>query len=43
MVKGRARIAGAPISWGACEIPDWGDLLPVEQDVRLGVTPDARS
>jgi inosose dehydratase len=22
------RLAGAPISWGVCEVPDWGLLLP---------------
>ncbi len=26
--KGRIRIGTAPISWGACEIPYWGDQLP---------------
>jgi inosose dehydratase len=25
------RIAGAPISWGVCEVPGWGYQLPVEQ------------
>lgn len=24
------KVATAPISWGACEIPGWGDLLPYE-------------
>ena len=24
------RIAGAPISWGVCEVPDWGIQLPAE-------------
>lgn len=23
----RARIAGAPISWGVCEVPNWGHQL----------------
>jgi len=23
-----AKIAGAPISWGVCEVPGWGDVLP---------------
>lgn len=26
-----ARIAGAPISWGVCEVPDWGHQLPAER------------
>jgi inosose dehydratase len=25
------RIAGAPISWGVCEVPGWGHQLPVDQ------------
>jgi inosose dehydratase len=25
------RIAGAPISWGVCEVPDWGHQLPAER------------
>jgi inosose dehydratase len=25
------RLAGAPISWGVCEVPDWGLQLPVER------------
>ena len=24
------RIAGAPISWGVCEVPGWGHQLPPE-------------
>ncbi|TDV40021.1 TIM barrel protein [Actinophytocola oryzae] len=24
------RVAGAPISWGVCEVPGWGRVLPVE-------------
>ncbi|MFN0283470.1 MAG: TIM barrel protein [Kineosporiaceae bacterium] len=24
------RLAGAPISWGVCEVPGWGHVLPVE-------------
>ncbi len=24
------RIAGAPISWGVCEVPGWGHVLPVD-------------
>src|SRR5512144_2240475 len=25
------RVAGAPISWGVCEVPGWGHVLPVDQ------------
>jgi inosose dehydratase len=25
------RLAGAPISWGVCEVPDWGLMLPPER------------
>ncbi len=25
------RVAGAPISWGVCEVPGWGHVLDVEQ------------
>jgi inosose dehydratase len=28
------RIAGAPISWGVCEVPGWGYQLPAEQVLR---------
>jgi inosose dehydratase len=28
------RIAGAPISWGVCEVPGWGYQLSVEQVLR---------
>lgn len=27
----RERIAGAPISWGVCEVPGWGYQLPAER------------
>jgi inosose dehydratase len=27
----RARLAGAPISWGVCEVPGWGVQLPPER------------
>ncbi len=27
----RARVAGAPISWGVCEAPGWGHELPAER------------
>jgi len=37
-----ARLAGAPISWGVCEVPGWGLQLPAErvlaEMVRLGLT-----
>ena len=26
-----ARLAGAPISWGVCEVPGWGPMLPAER------------
>jgi inosose dehydratase len=36
------RVAGAPISWGVCEVPDWGFQLPPERVMtemeRLGLT-----
>src|SRR5512132_1782910 len=25
------KLAGAPISWGVCEIPGWGRMLPPER------------
>ncbi len=25
------RLAGAPISWGVCEVPGWGIMLPRER------------
>ncbi len=31
MNRPRIRIGTAPISWGACEIPNWGDQLPYAQ------------
>ncbi|HEV8229741.1 MAG TPA: TIM barrel protein [Candidatus Limnocylindria bacterium] len=31
MAEPRIRIGTAPISWGACEIPDWGDQLPYQR------------
>lgn len=39
-----ARIAAAPISWGVCEVPDWGYQLPRDRvlaemrDLQLGAT-----
>src|SRR5918911_1660638 len=29
--KGGPRLAGAPISWGVCEVPGWGVQLPPER------------
>ncbi len=29
-----ARVAGAPISWGVCEVPDWGYQLSPERVLR---------
>jgi inosose dehydratase len=38
----RFRLAGAPISWGVCEVPGWGLQLPPERVLRemaeLGLT-----
>jgi sugar phosphate isomerase/epimerase len=34
----RRRVAGAPVSWGVCEVPDWGYQLPVDRvlaDMRV--------
>lgn len=28
------RVAGAPISWGVCEVPGWGHQMPVERVLR---------
>ena len=37
-----AKIAGAPISWGVCEVPGWGHQLPADRVLRemaeLGLT-----
>jgi len=30
-VEGGPRLAGAPISWGVCEVPGWGLQLPAER------------
>ena len=30
----RGRLAGAPISWGVCEIPNWGYALPAPRVLR---------
>jgi len=36
------RLAGAPISWGVCEVPGWGRMLPpervLEEMASLGLT-----
>lgn len=32
------RVAAAPISWGVCEVPNWGEVLPAER-----VLPEMRS
>ncbi len=38
----RSRVAGAPISWGVCEVPDWGFQLDAERVLgemrELGLT-----
>jgi inosose dehydratase len=34
MSQDAQRIAGAPISWGVCEVPGWGYQLPAEQVLR---------
>ncbi|HEY7816323.1 MAG TPA: TIM barrel protein [Nakamurella sp.] len=40
----RPRIAGAPISWGVCEVPNWGHQLPPQrvlaemQEIGLSAT-----
>ena len=31
MIRDVDRIAGAPISWGVCEVPGWGYQLPADQ------------
>ncbi|MET9228635.1 TIM barrel protein [Lentzea sp. NPDC003310] len=37
-----AKVAGAPISWGVCEVPGWGEVLPSETVLaemhQLGLT-----
>jgi inosose dehydratase len=41
-VSTNARIAGAPVSWGVIEIPDWGYQMPADRVLReaasLGLT-----
>src|SRR4051812_36922633 len=29
-----SRVAGAPISWGVCEVPGWGHQLDVDRVLR---------
>jgi inosose dehydratase len=36
-VKEDARIAGAPVSWGIIEIPDWGYQMPADRVLREAV------
>ena len=33
-MSGGARVAGAPISWGVIEVPDWGYQMPAERVLR---------
>src|SRR3712207_8184719 len=33
-VNEEARIAGAPVSWGVIEIPDWGYQMPADRVLR---------
>jgi sugar phosphate isomerase/epimerase len=33
-MKGEPRVAGAPISWGVIEIPDWGYQMPADRLLR---------
>lgn len=33
-LRGADRVAGAPISWGVCEVPGWGYQLPAEVVLR---------
>ena len=33
-MSGEARVAGAPISWGVIEIPDWGYQMPADRLLR---------
>jgi inosose dehydratase len=41
-VRSHRRIAAAPISWGVCEVPDWGRMLDAERVLgemaALGIT-----
>ena len=33
-MKTKVKIAGAPISWGVCEVPGWGPMLPAPRVLR---------
>jgi len=33
-VRGETRIAGAPVSWGVIEVPDWGYQMPADRVLR---------
>jgi inosose dehydratase len=33
-MRGQPRVAGAPISWGVIEIPDWGYQMPADRLLR---------
>ena len=33
-MSSQARIAAAPISWGVCEVPGWGPMLPADRVLR---------
>ena len=37
------RVAGAPISWGVCEVPGWGYVLPVDDVLGQMATLGLRS
>ena len=36
-----AKIAGAPISWGVCEVPGWGNVLPATTVLTFDADPDS--
>ena len=36
----QSRIAGAPISWGVCEVPGWGPMLAADRVLRELVSLD---
>jgi inosose dehydratase len=33
-MRGETRIAGAPVSWGVIEVPDWGYQMPADRVLR---------
>jgi inosose dehydratase len=39
-VRGETRIAGAPVSWGVIEVPDWGYQMPAERVLREAASLD---